>query len=191
MPFETPGADFRSLQILENTDRPPFLARCSPNTVNVARVLVMSTVRKIQPGDVHAQSQKVPQDHFAVRGRPNGRDDLGPTEPTRPRFRTQRKRARLVRLYMQCRNIARYQVELSLFQITSSQSERRTLRWRCDAPTRARFCGSAGVPPASWRFRAAPMPALPAPGLRTRVSAGERVHCARFQQLFSQKRARE
>jgi len=103
-------------------------------------VLIMSAVRKVEPGNIHAKSQHVPQDDFAIRGRPDCGNDLGPAEHTCPRFRTQCKRACMVRWCMQCRNIARYEVELSLFQITSSQSERRTLRWRCAAPTLARFC---------------------------------------------------
>src|SRR5215469_4372417 len=146
MPLETPGTDFRPLQVLENTDRPPFFAGCSPNTVNVASVRIMSAMRKVESGNIHAKSQHVPQDDFAIRGRTDGGNDLGPAEHTCPRFRTQRKRARMVRLRMQCRNIARYEVELSRFQITSSQSERRTLRWRCAAPTRARFCELITVP---------------------------------------------
>src|SRR5437879_8554741 len=133
MPLETPGTDFRPLQVLQDADRASFLARCAPNTVDVASVLIMSAVRKVEPGNIHAKSQHVAQDNFAIRGRPDCGNDLGPAEHAFPRFRTQRKRARMVRWCMQCRNIARYEVELSLFQITSSQSERRTLRWRCAA----------------------------------------------------------
>ena len=54
-----------------------FLFRDASQAGNIARVILMSAVRKIQPGYVHAQAHHFPQHGFAIAGWTDGADDLG------------------------------------------------------------------------------------------------------------------
>ena len=55
MPLQSPSPNLRPLQVLQDADRPPLLARRSTNALNVARMLFVRAVGEIEPGDIHAQ----------------------------------------------------------------------------------------------------------------------------------------
>ena len=77
MMLQRSSADFGALQILEDANRAALLFGDTAQAGDVARVLAMSAVGKIQTGDIHAEEQEIAQNRFVVAGRADGADDLG------------------------------------------------------------------------------------------------------------------
>jgi hypothetical protein len=77
MPFEAPGAYFGALQILQDADSTVFLFRGAAQAGDIARVLLMGAVGKIQPRNIHAQPHQFAEHRLTIARRADGADDLG------------------------------------------------------------------------------------------------------------------
>ena len=75
--LEPPGAYLGALQILQNADRAVFLFGGAAQPGNISRVLGMGAVRKIQPGNVHAQPHHFTQAGFGIARRSDGANNFG------------------------------------------------------------------------------------------------------------------
>jgi hypothetical protein len=78
MILQPSGADLGALQVLKDANRSLLPSGGAAQPLYIAGVLLVRSVGKIQPGDVHPQAHKLAQHRFRVRGRANGADDLGP-----------------------------------------------------------------------------------------------------------------
>ncbi len=75
--LQASSADLGALQILQNADGAVFFFSGAAQAFDVAGVIFVRAVGKIQAGDVHAQAQQVAHRGFGVAGRTDGADDLG------------------------------------------------------------------------------------------------------------------
>ena len=77
MPFEPSSADLGALQILQDADGAAFFFRGAAQAFDVAGVIFVRAVGKIQAGNVHAEAKQVAHRSLGVAGRADGADDLG------------------------------------------------------------------------------------------------------------------
>ena len=75
--LQAPSANLGALQILKDADGAVFLFRGAPQAGDIARVLGMGAVGKIQPGNVHAQLHHFPQPGFGIARRSDGANNFG------------------------------------------------------------------------------------------------------------------
>ena len=75
--FQASGADLRTLQILENADGAMFAFRHAAQALDIAGVIFVGAVGKVEAGDVHAQAQQVAHGSLGVAGGTDGADDFG------------------------------------------------------------------------------------------------------------------
>ena len=87
--LEPPGTDLGALQILQDADRAVFLFGGAAQPGNIARMLGMRAVGKVQPGNVHAQLHHFAQPGFRVARRPDGANNFGPARGRLGSFRRQ------------------------------------------------------------------------------------------------------
>ncbi len=77
MPLQPSGAYFWALQVLQNADGAVFLFGGAAQAGNIARVLVMSTVGKVQSRHIHAKLHQFAKHGLGIARWPNGADDFG------------------------------------------------------------------------------------------------------------------
>ena len=77
MALQWPGADFGALQVLEDADGASLTLGSTAQTMDVARVIFVSTVGEVEARDVHATAEQVAHSSFGVAGGSYGADDLG------------------------------------------------------------------------------------------------------------------
>ena len=65
------------MQILQDANGAVFLFRGAAQTFDVAGVILMRAVRKIQAGNIHAETKQVAHRGLRVAGWTDGADDLG------------------------------------------------------------------------------------------------------------------
>jgi hypothetical protein len=75
--LQASGADLGALQILQDADRAVLFSSGTAQAVDVTGMILMRAVRKIQAGDIHAQTKQVAHRGFGVASRADGADDLG------------------------------------------------------------------------------------------------------------------
>jgi hypothetical protein len=65
------------LQILQDANCPTLTLGSPTNAFQVAGVVFVGAVRKIQPRDVHAQTKQIAHSGLGMAGGADGADDLG------------------------------------------------------------------------------------------------------------------
>ena len=75
--LQASSADFGALQILQDADGAVFFFRGAPQAFDVAGVILVRAMGKIQAGDVHAEAKQVAHCGLGMTGRTDGADDLG------------------------------------------------------------------------------------------------------------------
>src|SRR5580692_1692490 len=73
---QAPGADFWPLQILQDANGSIFFFGSAAQAFDIASMVFMGAMRKIQASDVHAQSHQIAHGRFGVAGGTNGADNL-------------------------------------------------------------------------------------------------------------------
>ena len=73
-----PMRSFGPGEVLEDRHRPPGAARGLADPLGGLGVLLVRAVAEVQARDVHAGADQLEQDLAVPRGRPDGRNDLGP-----------------------------------------------------------------------------------------------------------------
>jgi len=66
-----------ALEILQDADGAIFLFGGQAQAFDIAGVILVRAVGKIQAGNVHAQTHQITHGGFGVAGRADGADDLG------------------------------------------------------------------------------------------------------------------
>jgi hypothetical protein len=74
--LEGPGANFRTLQVLEDAKGAPFALGGTAEALDVTSVIFVSAVGKIEAGDVHAQAKQVAHVRLGVTGRTDRANDF-------------------------------------------------------------------------------------------------------------------
>jgi hypothetical protein len=64
------------LQVLQNADGPVFFFCRAAQALDIAGVILMRAVGKIQAPDIHAQAQQVAHRRLGVAGRTDGADNF-------------------------------------------------------------------------------------------------------------------
>jgi hypothetical protein len=77
MPLEPPGTYLGTLQILQDADGAIFLFRHPAQAGDIARVLGMRAVGKIQPRYIHPHPHQIAEHGLAVARWADGADNLG------------------------------------------------------------------------------------------------------------------
>ena len=77
MPLEPSGADFGTLQVLQDADGAILFLRGTSNPGDVPNVLWVSSVGEVQPGDVHAPPHEIAENFFGITRRTDRTNNLG------------------------------------------------------------------------------------------------------------------
>jgi hypothetical protein len=77
MCLEASGANFRTLQVLQDADAAVFLFGGAPNSGDILNMFGMRSVGEIQPGHIHAPPHEIAKNLFGIARRTNGTDDFG------------------------------------------------------------------------------------------------------------------
>lgn len=77
MCLEASGANFRTLQILQDADTAVFLLGGPPNPGDILDVFGVRSMGEIQPGHIHAQPHEIAKNLFGIARRTDGTDDFG------------------------------------------------------------------------------------------------------------------
>ena len=77
MIFQLGGANLGSLQVAEDAERLVFLAADFTNHLDHRQLLLVGAVGKVQPDDIDASADQIPEDGHGVGGRAERGDDLG------------------------------------------------------------------------------------------------------------------
>ena len=92
--LQASSADLGALQILQDADGAIFFLGGAAQAFDVAGVILVRAVRKIQAGDIHAEAKQVAHGGFGVAGWTDGADDLGAARSGRCRRRREGLRVR-------------------------------------------------------------------------------------------------
>jgi hypothetical protein len=78
MVFQSTSADLWTLQVLKNANALAFFGGNPPQRLNIALVVLVRAVGKVQAGNVHPNLQQLPQSRFRAARRANGADNFRP-----------------------------------------------------------------------------------------------------------------
>ena len=70
------GADFRALQVLQDAEGASFALGGAAQAMDIAGVVFVSAVRKVEARDIHAEAEQVAHGGLGVAGRADGADDF-------------------------------------------------------------------------------------------------------------------
>ena len=79
--LQASSADFRALQVLENTQRSSQPFGGTAQAFDPLLMLGMGPVRKIKAGNVHTELHQIANAAFGIRRRSDGADNLCPPNP--------------------------------------------------------------------------------------------------------------